>query len=197
MLAFLTIVVMLIVAYAFFREGVLTALAMACNVVLAGLMAFNFFEPIATELGPMFEGSFLQGYEDALCLVVLFSATLGLLRWATNALANSRVTYHTVVDQGGALLVGLITGYLTAGFLVCVLQTLPWQRNFMGFEARVNPSPGLRRVLPPDRVWLAMMHRASMTSFSSDPTSEFDPDGSFELRYEDKRRYPEAPAPSP
>src|SRR5581483_9063318 len=41
MLAFLTILLMLIVAYAQFREGIFTALTVLINIVIAGVIAFN------------------------------------------------------------------------------------------------------------------------------------------------------------
>ena len=47
LLGFLTVIIMAIVAYAFWREGPLTAFASCVNVLLAGLLAFNFWEPIA------------------------------------------------------------------------------------------------------------------------------------------------------
>lgn len=189
LLGFLTVLIMLGVAYAFWRQGVLPAFAMAVNVLLAGLVAFNFFELIAAELDPMLADSFLHGYEDSLCLVVLFCITLVFLRWATNALIHAALDYHAVLQQGGAVVFGLMAGYLVAGFLLCVLQTLPFEEHFMHFSTHLDPHAAgakARRILPPDRVWLALMHRASETSLSWDDT--FDPDGSYELRYSRERR---------
>src|SRR5262245_52339226 len=71
MTSFLTLVLMLVVAYAFLHEGVATAFCMFCNVVLAGLIAFNFWEPIAGQLEEMVAGGFFEGYEDFLCLGLL------------------------------------------------------------------------------------------------------------------------------
>jgi hypothetical protein len=191
LLGFLTILVMLLTAYAFWRQGVLPAFAMAVNILLAGMVAFNFFEPIAAELDPMLAGSFLHGYEDSLCLMVLFCLTLLFFRWATNALIHTTIEYHAVFQQGGAVLFGLLGGYLVAGFLLCVAQTLPLDQHFLKFEARIDPSAPaakVRRVLPPDRVWLALMHRASEGSLSWGDESSFDPDGSYEIRYNNERR---------
>lgn len=190
LLGFLTVVVMLVAAYAFWRQGVLPAFAMAVNVLLAGLIAFNFFEPIAAELDPMLAGSFLHGYEDSLCLIALFCLTLAFLRWAANALIHATIEYHPALQQGGAVLFGLLTGYLVAGFLICVAQTLPLDEHFLKFDARVEanaPGAKVRRVMPPDRLWLSLMHRASKASLSWDDDSAFDPDGSYELRYSRER----------
>src|SRR5438128_12596719 len=107
LLGFLTVVIMLIVAYAYLREGFFTACTMAINVILAGLVAFNFWEPIAALLDPMLSGSFLHGYEDAVCLVLLFSLVLGLLRAVTNNLARSRVQFQGWVHCGGGIFLGL------------------------------------------------------------------------------------------
>ncbi len=194
MLSVFTILIMLVVAYAFWREGVLSAFMMGFNIFFAGLVAFNFFEPIAAELDPMVSDSFLHGYEDSLALMLLFCPTLGFLRWLTNNLVRSTVEYHPILQQGGSVVFGLMTGYLLSGFLVCVLQTMPFDDHFMKFEARIDPQATgakMRRILPPDRVWLALMHRASKTSLAWDEDTSFDADGSYELRYSRERRIPD------
>ena len=141
--------------------------------VLAGLVAFNFWEPLAEAAEPALENSFLQGYEDAFCLVLLFGLVLGLLRLVTNSMAPAAVAYPSLLQRNGSVIGGLATGYLVAGFLTCVLQTLPWHESFMGYEARPKPPASwFARVMPPDRVWLATMRRA----------------GAFPLAYEEDRR---------
>ena len=112
----------------------------------------------------------------------LFAVALGLLRLAVNNLANAHLEYHPFLRQGGTVVFGLLTGYLASGFLLCVLQTLPLQVNFLQFDYRVEKNAGgadTLRVLPPDHVWLALMRGAM---------PEFDPDGTFELRYARFRR---------
>jgi len=196
---------MFAVAYAYLREGMFTACAMCINVFAAGLIAFNFWEPLADLLDPTLSETFLAGYEDALCLVILFCLTLGLLRLATNNMAHKEIEYPPAVLRGGAAAFGMVTGYLVSGFLVCVLQTLPWHQNFMGFQydyPKDSPTPAVRKVLPPDRVWLALMHRAGAYAFANNQVEgaddqqspyerylTFDRDCNFELRYGRYRRY--------
>jgi hypothetical protein len=183
LLGFLTLFIMAGVAYAFWREGLLTALTMTVNVFLAGLVAFAFFEPLAAWLGSFFTDTFMHGYEDALCLTVLFAVTLGVLRLLTNNLASAQLEYQSGMRQGGTVFFGLLAGYLASGFLLCVLQTLPWQVNFMGFDYQAPKGGiGVRSVLPPDHVWLELMHGGM---------PDFDPDGTFEARYARCRRYDE------
>jgi hypothetical protein len=208
LLGFLTVAIMLAVGYAYLREGVFTAFCMFFNVFVAGLMAFNFWEPLADLLDAPFAGSFLHGYEDLLCLVALFGVTLGGLRTITNAIARSQLKYPGWLRQLGGVLFGLSTGYLVAGFLLCTLQTLPWHENFMNFEPHLDEEGGggMRRIMPPDRVWLALMHKAGAYAFANneDPDPQFaeqqsayaryltfDKYGNFSLRYARHRRYNE------
>jgi uncharacterized membrane protein required for colicin V production len=210
MLAFISIIVMLVVSYAYFREGLLTALTMLVNVILAGVVTFNFYEPLADLVDPVLQGTVVEGYEDFFFLTVLFAAALGFFRWATNSLANTQIEFPALLQQFGAGAAGLVTGYLVSGFLVCVLQTLPWHENFMEFQPRSAGEGGLRRLLPADRVWLAVMRHAGAYPFAyrevSDATDSdspygrfatFDRAGSFELRYLRYRRYTDARNPLP
>jgi Colicin V production protein len=197
MLAFISILMVLALGYAYFVEGIFTAFLMCCNVFISGLVAFDFWEPIADQLEPSFRDTFLQGYEDAFALVLLFSATLGALRVLTNNLSNTRIEFDERAQGIGGAILGIMTGYLTAGFLSCVLQTMPFRTTFLGFDGRYDPQQsGLRRILPPDRAWLALMHYAGAHAFSTgDNEPTFDQSGTFELRYARYRRYPEDGAP--
>lgn len=196
MLIVFTLLIMLGGAYLYYREGVFTAFCMCVNVLVAGLVSFNFWEPIAN----LFERGF-AGYTDLLVMVPLFCLTLGGLRLLTNHLARGRIEYPLPLQQVGGAAVGLLIGYLVSGFLICVFQTLPWHASFMGFAPRAKDEGLVRRYLPPDRTWLSLMRYAGAGPFSwgrvSDPISDspydvydtFDRDGTFELRYLRYRRY--------
>ena len=191
MLVLLTFVVMGIVAYSYFREGVLTALTMLVNVFVAGLVAYNFWEPLATELESSFTGSFLEGFEDGVCLFALFTLTLGALRAITFNLAPQDIEMPALVQQVASTAIALLTGYLVAGFLLCLLQTLPLGEKFLGFDMAVDSIPKPRRLVPPDRVWLGLMYRAGTGPLSQADATTFDPEGTFELRYAKLRRIKE------
>lgn len=197
MLEFATILIMLMVAYAHWREGIFTAVTMCVNVFLAGLFTFNFWEPLADVFDPVFAKSFLAGYEDMLVMLLLFSVSLGVLRVLTNNLSTTQVEFQPLLQQFGGAAFGLITGYFVSGILLCMMQTLPWHESFMNFEPRRSDEPTLRSFLPPDRVWLALMHRAGAAAFSRTEDNTFDGDGNFELNYLRYRRYGENRNPLP
>lgn len=208
MLEMFTIIVMLAVGYVYLSEGIFTAFVMFCGVIFSGLLAFNFFEPLASMLSRSLTKSPLAEYEDALILVGIFCVTLGLIRTAANNIAPWQIEYHPLMQSLGGGLFGLATGYLVSGFLVCVLQTLPGRDNIMGFDARYQADQSTRAVLPADRVWLAMMRRAGAYPFANQEVPHarnqsmddvpyyqryktFDRFGNFELRYQRYRRYHE------
>jgi hypothetical protein len=191
MLEFLTILIMGLCAYAYLVEGMFTACVMCCNAVIAGVIAFNYWEPLASLLEPIMGG---YGYEDFLCLILIFCLVLGAMRTITNLLCPTEVEFHPVLKKIGGALFGLLTGYVVSGFLVCALQTLPWRENFMSYNYKVDPSAQtLRRYLPPDRVWLATMHRLGSGPLT-DGGPTFDEKGDFSVRYARLRRYVDAPA---
>lgn len=191
---FLTVLLMLgVSAYALWSWGALRAFCVCCNTVLAGMVAFNFFEPAATFLDPHLESSGVGGVEDAFSLLMIFGATFVALHLVTKFLANKWPAYHPYLQRGGAAFFGLVAGYLLAGVLIVALDTLPLPASFPGFRGQVETSR-LRRLLPPDRVWLAMMHRASAGAFTRGGAT-FDADGSFEFRYQRLRRRAATPPP--
>jgi hypothetical protein len=183
MLQFFTVVIMLALGYAYLVEGLFTACLMCINVIGAGLIAFNFWEPLANLMDPA-----LRGFEDALCLVLLFCVSLGALRTLTNLAVATEVEFPIAVQRGGGALFGALTGYLVTGFIVCVMQTLPFHQNFSYFDAKYEKDDVVRRFLPSDRVWLAMMHHAGLSSLRRGETT-FDEHGSYEQRYQRHRRY--------
>ena len=199
MLIFMAVLIMLIVAYAQCREGVFTSATLCANVVLAGVLTFYFWEPLADVLGDLFAGGMLAGYEDALVLTVLFSCFVIMLRMAVNKLVPQAVYFPGYEQQVGGSLFGLVSGYLVAGFLLCVLQTLPWHENFLTFAPRSDGETALRSYLPPDRVWLALMRHAGAVPLAwkverddenpFDRYGTFDGAGTFELRYLRYRRH--------
>ncbi|MBI3408528.1 MAG: CvpA family protein [Planctomycetes bacterium] len=199
MLTFITILIMIIVAYAQWREGLYTACCTLVNVVLAGLITFNFWEPLADILDSTLQRTFLSGYEDFFVLIGLFAFSLGMLRMIANNLCPNQVIYIGYVQQAGGAVFGLLIGYLAAGFLLCALETLPWHESFMSFEPRLDNEASTRSMLPADRVWLSLMRYAGAHSFSwnedrpdaDDPADRyvtFDRGGTFELRYWRYRR---------
>jgi hypothetical protein len=183
LLELFTLGIMVLFALWHLRQGAFRAFLLLVNLVVAGLLAFNVWEPLATGLAVVSRG--LDPYADALVLTALFGLCLAGLWLATLHLAPEEPALPPLARRGGSILFGLLSGYVTAGILICVLQTLPLPREFLWY----NPEAGLG-LGAPDRVWLAAMQRASSVVFDIPGGGErwFDADGSFIPRYARYRR---------
>jgi hypothetical protein len=176
LLALATFGIMLVVGYFYLKEGgIVTGLTGCFNVLLAGLISFHMWPYLANELEPLLQGTFLEHFEDAIALVVVFALTQALLRVAVSAIVKSEPQLPELVHRIGAGASGLLAGYFVAGFLLLVLQTLPWQRDFLGFQKAETPGFS-ERLLPSDQNFLKMMNRAHRGVFSTgeDQTKVFE-----------------------
>jgi hypothetical protein len=205
MLTAICVLMILAVGYAHMRDGLFTALCMLVNVLIAGVIAFGFFEPIADWLEGHVQGGSVAGYEDFIALVVLFAGSVIVLRSITNRLAPDMLDFPANAQYGGAVF-GLVTGYFAAGFILCAMQTLPWHENFLSFQPRLSNDSGPRSIFPPDRLWLAMMRYAGAHALAweedqadaenrYDRYRTFDRYGTFEQRYLRYRRFNETRGP--
>jgi len=177
---------MLIVSYVFFQEGLFVAFYSFVNILLAFVLVAGFYEPFAEFLEIQLKGSAAEGFEDAIAMVGMFLASFGALKFLALQLAPSEIVYSHLVHNLGGAAVGLFIGYFVSGFLWCVLQTLPWQEKFMGFEARSTIKSASSAFLRPDRIWLSSMRKFSKGAFKTG--NIFDCSASFELRYQRYRR---------
>ncbi|MCS7166302.1 MAG: CvpA family protein [Gemmatales bacterium] len=185
MLELLTLALMALTAALFASQGVFLAAAMWLSVWLAGFFAFWVFEPLADWLDPL-----LGHFADGVALTGLFCLALVALRGARRWLVRHDIFFPLWLDRGGGAFFGLLAGYALAGLIFCIWQTLPIHQNFLNYE----PQQGIT-IGQPDRLWLAVMHRASRQNLSrADPAEEetyvFDPDASFIWRYYRYRRIP-------
>ena len=197
MLLLATLAAIAAVGYAQYHCGLFNACAMLVKVILAGLIAFDFFEPMADSIDPTLHGTFLAGCEDMIALTTLFGVSLLLMRLATNYLCPEMIAEHGHLQHLGAGVVGMITGYFVAGFLICVFETLPLDERFLDFQPREPSEPAYRPIYPPDRIWLVFMRHAGAMPFRWKDEPTFDEEGTFELRYRRYRRSTEERGPMP
>ncbi len=195
----LTLIVIAAVSYAHFREGLLNAMSICFITLFAGMMAFQFWPAVAEMMESLFKGSFLEQYEDAVALVVVFCACAGLLRFITVRIVPKTYGIVPKLNQIGGAIFGVITGYFVAGFLCCVLQTMPWNKDFLGFQHR---DPGFEdRLFPADQNWLKLMNRCHYGTFTNGEDQSHIL-SSFAITFLNERRKGEnipqgAPAPLP
>ncbi|MCS6975768.1 MAG: CvpA family protein [Gemmatales bacterium] len=182
-LEILTLALMLALGVLQQEEGAFRAWLLFVHVLFAGFLTFDLFEPMARALGQL--GPTWDLYADAVAITVLFCVIVLALRWITGRLMVAEPALPWLVRRFGGFVLGAATGYVVAGMLLCMVQTLPLPQRFLWYD----PDNGIG-LGSPDRVWLAMMHRASGVVFDRPrgQTRWFDADGSFILRYARYRR---------
>ena len=84
-------VLMLGVTYALASEGLWGAALMFFNLLFSGLLAFNFYEPLANLLAQ--NAAPVSGYADTLCLLGIFLVSLVILRVITESIAPAMVRF--------------------------------------------------------------------------------------------------------
>ncbi len=149
------------VAFMVSNDGAWSAGVTFLSVVLAGLIAMNFFEPAALFLNQTYAE--WNDKWDMIALVGIFIALVFAFRMASEKIAPTYIQVPGIVDTVGRYLFGAAAGYVTMAFLLTALHTAPLPREFVGFRAeRAN----LFNVAAPDRQWLAFVQYISEKSLA-------------------------------
>ncbi len=165
MVGFLVIVVFAAVTWCVASEGAWGAALVFLCVLFSGLLAMNFFEPLAFFLeSAVSNSSFWHNNWDVVSLVGLFALFVWLLRVATEHLSPTFIQMQPMLHEFSRWTCGLLTGYVTTAFLLTALHTAALPREFAGFAPepeRRNPICGLA----PDFQWLGFTQYVSARSF--------------------------------
>lgn len=122
------------------------------SVLLSGLLAMNYFEPLAESLQGMYPS---WGYRfDFIALTLLFAVFVLLFRLLTIYILPNYIEIHTYAYEAGRWGFGLLTGWVTMAFLLTSLHTAPLPREFLGFRPENKNFFG---AVAPDRQWLGFV----------------------------------------
>jgi len=161
MIDFILLGILLGVTWCVASEGAWGAVLTFFVVVFSGLLAMNFFEPLAGWLAvqvPSWRDMF-----DVLTLVGLFILFVCLMRFGTEYIAPTMIQLHTLAYEGLRWGFGFLTAYVTMAILLTALHTAPFPREFMGFKAERK---NLLSVAAPDRQWLGFVQHVSEHIFA-------------------------------
>lgn len=163
MIDFLMLAVLAIVTWCVASEGTWGAATVFFSVLFAGLVAMNFFEPLAATLERSAPG--WAAYSDIVALLGLFAVFIFALRAAGEYLMPMYVEVHGAMHNSVRWLLSAATGYVVVAVLLTSLHTAPLPRSFFGFD----PGPTRQTFfnLGPDIQWLAFNQYVSQRSLSS------------------------------
>ncbi len=189
------VVLILGMTWALMSEGLWGAALMFFNVLFAGILAFNFYEPLAALLDGTGIG---WGFSDTLCLLGIFIVTLVMLRLTTESIAPSMVRFPTPIYHIGRVLFGLAGSVVTIAILLLAFETAPvHQKVFTVVDYKTAPPFGLGI----DHQWLGFFQYTTGLVFvqhdrgSRDPFREygdakvFDPRAEWLLEHQKARPY--------
>lgn len=157
---FLILAVIGLVTWCVAAEGALGAGTMFFTVVLSGLLAMNFFEPLADLLDNI---GFIGMRADMIALLGLFGVLVTLARIAAEQISPTFISMQGLVYDIGRWGFGFLTGYATAAILLTALHTAPLPREFAGFRPERN---NLFDAVAPDRQWLGFTQYVTEKPFS-------------------------------
>lgn len=149
-----------VTVYCVANEGLWGAANTFLCVLLAALVAMNYFEPLANFLDGVLPA--YKNFMDIVALVGLFIALTFALRLGAEQLSPTYIHLPSTMDQIGKWAFGAATGYLTMAFLLTALHTAPLPREFLGFKPERNNFFGMA----PDRQWLGFVQYVTEKPFA-------------------------------
>lgn len=150
-----------IVVWMVASDGPWSAAIAFVSVLLSGLAAMNYFEPLANLLQSTVAGSYdWQNRLDIMVFGGLFAAGVFGLRTIGETLLPTYADLHGPVYEAGRWGFGVLTGYLLTAIICMSLHLAPLPREFLGF----TPERGNLLGMAPDRQWLALTQYVSEKS---------------------------------
>lgn len=167
------VVLILGLTYALTSEGLWGAALMFFNILFAGMIAFNFYEPLAVLLD---KTGINWGFSDTLCFLGIFCVTLVILRLTTESLAPAMVRFPTPVYQAGRFIFGIAASMLTIAILLIGAECAPVQKKlFKAYTYESRPPFGLGL----DHHWLGFFQHETGGAFAQYNKGSRDPFGTY------------------
>jgi uncharacterized membrane protein required for colicin V production len=181
-------VILLACVASLFNDGLWSNAIRLVNVILAALLAMNYFEPLAAALDD-WQPTYTFVW-DFLSLWALFAVFAIILTILTNSLSRVKVKFLKIVDQIGGLVLSLWIGWVMVCFTLTTLHTAPLSHDFAGFAVDKDEKMFL---VGPDRLWLAFTQKQSMGMYGHSPANApdkyaFDPNAQFMKMYHFRRQ---------
>jgi hypothetical protein len=161
-------------AFLFFKGTLVQGITMILNTILAGFVAFGFFEMLARLLIKYSPGVAI--WAPLICFALLFILAFAVLQTAALQIIKEKTDLGKLPEQIGRPACGLVLGYLLTGhaLVAAAMAPLPSQYPYPRFDPH-NPNPARpsKPVLSPDGFVTGLFATISKGSFSAiqDPKS--------------------------
>ncbi len=162
------VVFLLLMAYWWAMQGLLSASLHALAAVLAGAFAFALWEPLT--LGLLIKR--MPEFAWGVGLVGPFVLLLILIRVVLDKLVPRDVKFHDLMNKIGGALFGALAGVLAAGVVLIGVGFMPWPMDLGGYQPLSYTPPGVvtreggsTLWVPVDRITQGFYNRLSNGAF--------------------------------
>jgi len=148
-----------------YRDGVWSNAIALVNVVLAGLLAMNFYEWLAKFMTNYSDDIHAYvAFFDFLALWICFILFMVVFRAITDVVSRVRVRFLKIVDQVGGIVLSLCIGWIMIGFTLVSLHAAPLAQYplFGAFQPQNSMFLGM---FAPDREWLGFTRYQSKNGY--------------------------------
>jgi len=176
----------------FVREGLWSNAIALVNIIICGLIAFGFYQPITVWLDEMFDGQYTYVL-DFVVLWFLFSFAMVVARAVTGAASKTRMRFKNPIDPVGGPLVGFVAAWVLAAFAMATLHASPMPKDAFGGKLVTPDQVNLAGpILSPDAAWIRFVERASASEAFGN--SSFTAKGFVEISQLKRANFDKAPS---
>ncbi len=168
------------------NEGMWSNCLTLINVLLAALVAMNYFEPVADFLDEK-QPSYTYLW-DYLSMWFIFFIAFAIARTATGLLSRTRVKFIPQIEQAGRVISVLLIGWILVCFALCSLHTAPLARTAVRGEFQAQPMSNNFLGIAPDRFWLGYIQHRSKNALATSGPNVFDENAEYIFKYGERRR---------
>jgi hypothetical protein len=155
-------------AYLFLKGTLAQGIVMIFNAILAGFVAFGFYELLSQYLIKYSPG--VAVWAPLICFLLLFVLAFALLQAAAMQLSKEKIDFGKLPEQIGRPVAGLVLGYIVTGHVLvaAAMAPLPNPYPYARFDERnPNAADPTQPLLSPDGFVAGLFGTVSKGSFSA------------------------------
>jgi hypothetical protein len=144
------------------REGLWSNTITLFCILLSGLAAFGFYQPLTVWIDEQTDGSYTY-LLDIVCLWGVYVAVMIVLSTAAGTFSKTRLRFKNPIDPIGGPVVAVMAGWVLMSFTLASLHTAPLGKETLG-GALVHSSGDVQSKSPlsaPDLWWLRFVQNAA------------------------------------
>jgi hypothetical protein len=143
------------------RQGLWSSAINVVNITMAGLIATNYFEPLAK----LADSSGTNYMMDSIMLWAVFALSFIIFRLITQMLSDHDVHFIKPVDLAGRAVLGIWAGWVFVCFAAFAMVTAPI--GAQPLSSWESPEAKSFLVLSPEKMWMAFAQSRSMGALSN------------------------------